>query len=152
MDGTMNTSENKSGGSKVSSFAPKHQQDSSAKSASYTEYGAGIVFDDDVSDSAEYLETIRRKVALEPEHHLMLAILEDAVVCFQKNLYARTAKKRTEFEEAEAWILSDNDTALFSFESICATLGIEPGYLRRGLVAWRKERAKARAAGTAKAA
>lgn len=152
MDGMMNTSKNRSENGKVSSFAPNYRKDSSAQASSYTEYGAGVVFADDVSDSAEYLETIRRKVALEPEHHLMLAVLEDAVVCFQKNLYARTAKKRAEFEEAEAWIFNEEDTGLFSFESICMTLGIEPSYLRRGLVAWKKERAKARAAGTAKAA
>lgn len=150
----MKTSEN----SRVKPFAPKFRKDSGGDSvvesrgASYVEYGAGVVFDDDVSDSAEYLETIHRKVALEPERHLMLAVLEDAVVCFQKNLYSRTAKKRTEFEEAEAWILNQDDKALFSFESVCNILGIEPGYLRRGLMQWKKEKVKTRAATPAKAA
>jgi len=144
----MNTSDSTS----VTSFTPKSRKDSSNQSSSYTEYGAGVVFDDDVSDSAEYLETMRRKIALEPERHLMLAVLEDAIVCFQKNLYARTAKKRAEFEGAEAWILHEADTGLFSFESICDTLGIEPGYLRHGLLEWKKEKAKAHAAATAKAA
>jgi hypothetical protein len=153
MDGIMKTSEN----SRIRPFAPKFRKDSGdsaveAKAASYTEYGAGVVFDDDVSDSAEYLETIHRKVALEPEKHLILAVLEDAVVCFQKNLYARTAKKRTEFEEAEAWILNEEDRALFSFESVCNILGIEPGYLRLGLMEWKKEKARTRAATQAKAA
>lgn len=146
----MKTSEK----SRVSPFAPKSRSDAADRSreAGYTEYGAGVVFDDDVSDSAEYLETIRRKVALEPERHLMLAVLEDTIVCYQKNLYARTSKKRAEFAEAEAWIMNQDDKALFSFESICHTLGIEPGYLRRGLAEWTKAKAKARAAATAKAA
>lgn len=146
----------RSDNSRVSPFAPKfrNENDSSKESrhTSYTEYGAGIVFDDDVADSAEYLETIRRKVALEPERHLMLAVLEDALVCFQKNLFARTAKKRAEFAEAEGWILSEDDSALFSFETVCDTLGIEPGYLRRGLAEWKKVKVKARAAATAEAA
>ena len=154
MDGIMKTSEN----SRVKPFAPKFHKDSGGDSvletrqATYTEYGAGVVFDDDVSDSAEYLETIHRKIALEPERHLMLALLEDAVVCFQKNLYARTAKKRAEFEEAEAWILNEEDKALFSFESVCNILGIEPGYLRRGLMEWKRDKVKTRTATQAKAA
>ena len=32
----------------------------------------------------QYLDTYRRKVHLEPEKKLMLAILEDAIACFQK--------------------------------------------------------------------
>ena len=31
----------------------------------------------------QYLDTYRRKVHLEPEKKLMLAILEDAIACFQ---------------------------------------------------------------------
>ncbi len=34
----------------------------------------------------QYLDTFRRKLHLEPEKKLMLAILEDAVACFQKYL------------------------------------------------------------------
>ena len=104
------------------------------------------MFDNDASDGAEYLDTIRRKVALEPERHLMLAILEDAVVSFQKNLHARTAKKRALFEEAEAWLLHEEDSALFSFASVCNLLEIEPTYLRRGLMTWKRENAPAKAA------
>jgi len=152
---TAKTTEN----TKIRPFAPKFHGGPSdgfngagSESRPYTEYGKGVVFEDDASDAAAYLETIRRNVALEPERHLMLAILEDAIVAFQKNLYARTAKKRVQFEEAEAWILDDEDYALFSFESICNVLGIEPSYLRRGLLGWKKSQAKVRSTAPAKAA
>jgi len=148
---TNNTTDNHA--TKVRPFAPRFNKGPGAGAdgaepgrPAYTEYGAGIVFSDDASDGAEYLETIRRKTALEPERHLMLAILEDAVVSFQKNLNARSAKKRAQFEEAEAWLLDEKDSALFSFESICNTLGVEPSYLRRGLMAWKRENAPAKAA------
>lgn len=140
-------------------FAPKFRGDPSdgpngarSETTPYNEYGKGVVFEDDASDGAAYLETIRRNVAFEPERHLMLAILEDAIVAFQKNLYTRTAKKRVLFEEAEAWILDEKDYALFSFESICDVLGIEADYLRRGLMGWKKGKAKTRTAAPAKAA
>ena len=144
--------ENTTNDTKVRPFTSRFRKDDAGVKGAdtervpYAEYGAGIVFDNDASDGAEYLDTIRRKVALEPERHLMLAILEDAVVSFQKNLHARTAKKRAQFEEAEAWILQAGDSALFSFESICNILGIEPTYLRRGLMTWKREHAPAKAA------
>lgn len=145
---TENTTDN----TKVRSFAarfhkgPATGSDAGGETAYNSDYGAGVVFENDASDGAEYLDTIRRKIALEPERHLMLAILEDAIVSFQKNLHARNAKKRAQFEEAEAWILDEKDSALFSFESICDLLGVEPTYLRRGLIAWKKENSPARAA------
>jgi len=40
----------------------------------------------------QYLDTFRRKLYLEPEKKLMLAILEDAIACFQKYAFAREGK------------------------------------------------------------
>jgi hypothetical protein len=42
------------------------------------------------------------------------------------------------FVEAEEWFESQDDEWLFSFESVCAVLGFEPEYLRRGLRAWKR--------------
>jgi hypothetical protein len=67
-----------------------------------------------------------------------VAVLEEAVDCFQKYLRASEPPKRRLFQEAEHWIMSEGDTApAFSFEHICGVLGIDPDYLRRGLQRWR---------------
>ena len=75
---------------------------------------------------------------LEGERRLMLAILEDAVSCFQK--YAGTSTHRGErlFSDAEAWFFEETDTGWpFSFESICGILDINPEYFRRSLLKWK---------------
>jgi hypothetical protein len=70
-----------------------------------------------------------------PETGLMRAVLTDALVCFQKG-FSGGRRARRLAEEAEAWFLSDNDRWPFSFLSICAVLGLEPAYIRRGLQQW----------------
>jgi len=89
-----------------------------------------VVFD-------KFDEVVRRKQHLEAEKNLMLAILEEGISCFQKQLFARSQKGKTLFRDAEAWILQCDVDRLFSFESICETLGIAPNYLRSGLIVWK---------------
>lgn len=110
------------------------------------------LFDADGVDASLYSDTIQRKTPLEPEKHLLLAILDDALACYQKNLFARTAKKQAAFRDAEAWIFAKDDERFLSFESVCGVLGIEPSYLCRGLSEWKRRKVKARAAALAKAA
>lgn len=86
----------------------------------------------------QYFETFRRKFHLEPEKKLMLAILEDAVACFQKYIFASDSKGRALFREAEEWVEGRNIEGIFSFDSVCEMLGFEPAYLRQGLVGWKR--------------
>lgn len=80
----------------------------------------------------------------------MLAVLEDAIFCFQKYLFARDISGNKLFREAQDWILEEDQEGPFSFENICEVLGIGPNYLRQGLLRWkqkqlaRRRRAKAR--------
>jgi hypothetical protein len=75
---------------------------------------------------------------LEPEKALLLAVLEDGVRCFQDNILPRNKKKQMLFEEAEAWLFSDESNGVFSFVSVCTLLGFDPGYVRRGLRQWQE--------------
>ena len=75
----------------------------------------------------------------------MLAVLEDAVACFQKYVHARDNKGKALFREAEEWILEENSDWIFSFESICETLGIDPSYLREGVIKWKEKQLKPKA-------
>lgn len=95
------------------------------------------LFQPDTLLPAQFLETYRRKSHMEPETRLMLAVLEDAVACFQKYVVARDERGVELFREAEQWILQEDSEWLFSFDNICESLGINPEYLRGGLVRWK---------------
>jgi hypothetical protein len=68
-----------------------------------------------------------------PEKMLMLAILEDAVICFQKFFDARDIRQKTIFRDAKNWLWSDRVDWPFAYRNVCDVLGIDAVYLRRGL-------------------
>jgi Arc/MetJ family transcription regulator len=74
-----------------------------------------------------------RRAGLDGERSLMLAVLRDAVECYQKYALARDPRGRFEFDEAQRWIDSSDRDWPYSFENICDVLDIDPLYLREGL-------------------
>ncbi|MGH7766251.1 MAG: hypothetical protein ACREQP_02250, partial [Candidatus Binatia bacterium] len=87
----------------------------------------------------------KSKTYREPEKKLMLAVLEDALWCFQNGLISRNNKrKRGLYSEAEEWIMEETGDRLFSFNEICELLGLEPRYLRKRLVHWKEETLRGR--------
>lgn len=105
------------------------------------------LFQPDVLMSSQYLATTQSKTRREPEQRLMLAVLEDAVWCFQNGVAAKDRRKRDLSQEAEAWLMEDGGDWLFSFNEICELLGIEPKNVRKHLQRW-KEQWLSRPAGT----
>ena len=105
------------------------------------------LFQPDVLLPAQFFATLRRKGPQEPEKRLVIAILEDAVDCFRKHLWARDHKARQLFEDSEAWILSEDREWPFSFENICELLDLNPEYLRRGLLTWKETQMSERSRG-----
>ena len=101
---------------------------------------AAALFQLDTLLPVEYFDTFRRTIPIEPEKKLMLAVLADALTCFQKYLSARKRKGKNLFREAEEWIFGDNDDHLFSFENICEVIGLDPQYVRRLLSRWKEMR------------
>ena len=69
------------------------------------------------------------------EQRLLMAILADAIDCFQKNCCVNDHRSRRLFREAEQWMMSE-DSDPFTFEYICDVLGLNTAYLRRGLRCW----------------
>lgn len=67
-----------------------------------------------------------------PETALLCAVLENAFVCFQNRFDI------SEAQAAENWFFSDDARAIFSFVSVCAALGLEPGFIRKRLVILRR--------------
>src|SRR5262245_36478175 len=64
----------------------------------------------------------RRNIRLEPEKRLMLAILEEAVYCFQANSSARDDKRKRLFDSAHRWFFRASSDWVFSFENVCSVL------------------------------
>ena len=87
---------------------------------------------------SQYYAALKRKGAHEPERRLAIAVLQDAVDCYQKHLRASDRKAQQLFADAQEWICSDDRTWPFSFENICDLLQINAAYLRRGLLSWRE--------------
>ena len=87
---------------------------------------------------SQYFAALRRKGAHEPERRLVIAVLQDAVDCFQKHLTARDRKAHQLFLDAEEWVCSTDRSWPFSFENVCDLLQINSEYLRRGLMVWRE--------------
>jgi hypothetical protein len=97
------------------------------------------LFEPDTLVSAEYFQNFRRKTLLEPEKRLMLAMLEDAVNCFQVYATARSGRGKKLFNEAEEWIMMKHDDWIFSFVSVCEMLGFNAEYVRQGLRQWKEK-------------
>jgi hypothetical protein len=85
---------------------------------------------------------VYKKNLREGEERLMLAVLESAVEDFQKYVLARNVSGKKLFQQAEEWFLEKNSDELFSFGSVCDTLGLHPDHLRRGLLAWKESKQK----------
>lgn len=98
------------------------------------------LFEPDTLVSAQYFQNFRRKSCLEPEKRLILAMLEDAITCFQIYLTARTGKGKKLFNEAEEWIMMTDHDWTFSFVNVCETLGFSPEYIRQGLRRWKRKK------------
>jgi len=103
----------------------------------------GSLFQPDTLLGEDYAANFRRKIPLEPERILLLAILEDGVRCYQENLFVAAGKRRALYEEAKEWLFSDDSTWFCSFVSICTMLNLEPNYIRRGLRQWETRARKA---------
>lgn len=76
----------------------------------------------------------------EPERELMLAVLEDAIYCFQSYASARDSIRTRLFLQAKEWLMEDDDDHwLFSFANICAVFGLSLQYIRAGLLLRHKD-------------
>ena len=74
----------------------------------------------------------------QPEKSLMFDVLVDAVQKFQKYAGLRGQYAKRCFRESENWILDNDREWLFSFINICDALTIDPQYLRKGLLRWKR--------------
>lgn len=98
------------------------------------------MFQPDTMLPSQYFAAMRKRVPQEAEYRLIVAVLEDAIDCFQKHCDARDSKTRQLFEDAAQWVGSEDRTWPFSFLNICDVLNLDPAYVREGLEQHRERR------------
>lgn len=98
---------------------------------------AMAIFQPDVLIESQYLATQTRRMHLDAERVLMFAVLRDAVSCFQDNVGSKCKRKQAMHRDAEEWILDKDRSHLFSFDNVCEILGLDPEYMRAGLLRWK---------------
>jgi hypothetical protein len=97
-----------------------------------------MLFEPDELAAYEYRKTTERKTFFEPEKRLAYAVLEDAVLCFQRFINATGRKEKQLYRDAVAWIFEPDNRA-FSFEFVCDICGFDPDFLRMGLKRWSEQ-------------
>ncbi len=86
-----------------------------------------------VEVSEDYYAIFASKRSRQPEHHLMRAVLEHAIRAARDD--AKGSRALQERGEAIAWVVNQDRSRLFTFESVCETLGINAKWLRAKLLA-----------------
>jgi hypothetical protein len=99
-----------------------------------------LPYEPDILASQQYLKNYRRTNPVEPEKALMFAVLVEAVKTYQGFAFSESPRKQKLFREAKAWLWGEEPEGLFSFRSICGVFGIDPAFLRRGLMQWTADR------------
>jgi hypothetical protein len=111
-----------------------------AASSSYRDYDSSP-FSGGAILPVQYYESLKKEdPRIIPYKRLLMAVLEDAVRCFQANVGAASGKGRRLFNETELWMRSETADGPFSYVNVCETLGIDPAYLRRALMDWKARR------------
>jgi hypothetical protein len=99
--------------------------------------GPLVRFEADILAAEDFARTYR-SCPLSPERELMVAVLEGALADYQRCCSARDKKGMKQFADAKAWIRESDSEWIFSFINCCEALGIDPDYLRMGLLLWRQ--------------
>ena len=108
------------------------------KSQAKQEYAfVSFCFEPDILTSHQFFRVFQQKPGFDPERRLMVAVLADAIECFQKYATTGTRRGRKLFTDTEQWIASRDSSWPYSFERICEVLNINANYLRIGLMQWR---------------
>jgi hypothetical protein len=93
------------------------------------------LFEPDELAPAQFYATTRRTFHADPELRLMAACLEDAVATLTTDQRRCSRRQRREFNEAMRWIIdASDDDWVFSFVNVCESLGLDPAFLRAGLI------------------
>ena len=104
--------------------------------AAYGFDSSSSVFEPDVMLPSQYLIPDEQGLS-GGERRLMAALLSDGIEAYINQAISQLAgnirRSRTKSDACE-WIELKDDTYVFSFDNVCECLGIDPEYLRLGLL------------------
>jgi len=98
------------------------------------------MFEPDVLLPAQFSALRSKPLRGEPlrgEQRLLIALLGDAIDCFQSYHGSQRPREQQLFRDAETWIESTDTEWVFAFENVCDVLGIHAGQLREALRRWK---------------
>jgi hypothetical protein len=96
------------------------------------------VFVPDLLTPAQYYDSKHPDNADVPLKRLMIAVLQDAIRCFQIGAHSKSGSKLQSYYEVQEWLFGETREGPFSFQSVCDVLEIAPEYLRMGLADLRR--------------
>lgn len=79
-----------------------------------------------------------RSSQLRGELRLVLAVLMEAINSYCEESFVPGGGIGEDHQRADAWIFTNNRSWPFSFVNICEALGLNPGYVRRNLLEWKR--------------
>lgn len=98
--------------------------------------GIDSILTPEIVTPSQYYDSRGRSPSNDPVGRLMLAVLTDAVVSFQKTAGSGSRRGARLFAELQDWFFTQDGDDPFAFESICDALNIDFHALRAGLKAW----------------
>jgi hypothetical protein len=107
------------------------------RSAALVEERTPTPLEPDTLVPAQYFDRIGSDIAYQPEKRLMLAVLEEAIATFQRHVSSQTPRSIRLVQDVEEWAATTDHDWPYSFENICAGLGLESEYLRKGMADWK---------------
>ena len=92
------------------------------------------LFEPDIIMPSHYLSN-EKGTSRDGERRLMAAILSDGIEAYilQASSNSVSSRRSKNKFDANEWIETSDDSYVFSFDSVCKSLGINPSYLRYGL-------------------
>jgi len=78
-------------------------------------------------------QDVRPQPTQAPEQRLMLDVLHDALDCVEQHRFTTSLPGSRLFREAQRWFLCNEPDWPYSFESICAVIGLDSNAVRRRL-------------------
>jgi hypothetical protein len=94
------------------------------------------VFVPDLLTPTQFFDLKRRDSSDDPLKRLMMAVLRDAIRCYQDGANSGSAIKRKKFIEVKEWLADECGNGPFSFAVVCEVLDLVPEYLRGGVAQW----------------
>jgi hypothetical protein len=100
------------------------------------QYDIAKLFEPDILAEPGFFHVHGMRSLAEPEQALLFAVLSEAIETFRKFAFSNSARGQILFRQATEWLWDKEPDYFFSCRNICEVMGLDPCYLRRGLLQW----------------